>query len=87
VPCQEFLEAGKNREGYWDNQGLIKQMKERVFHSFEFLHPDVKGLFVFDNSQNRHSFPEDAVKYSKLNLGDGRKNFRKIQNSWFLRDG
>ena len=50
-----------NAEGYWKNSDLVKQLMKKAFPIFRVLHPDCDGLFMFDNSQNHHAKPPDAL--------------------------
>lgn len=77
------IKPGANAEGYWRNADLVKQLKEKAFPIFKVLHPDCDGLFMFDNSQNHHAKPPDALSVSVLNLKDGGKNARAMRDGWF----
>jgi hypothetical protein len=63
---------------------LVKQLKDRAFPIFKILHPNCDGLFVFDNSQNHHAKPPDALSVSIINLKDGGKNTRPMRNGWYI---
>ena len=79
-----FLKPGVNAEGYWKNSDLVAQVKDKALPIFKVLHPDSDGLFVFDNSQNHHAKPPDALTVSKMNMGDGGVNQRLMRAGWFL---
>jgi hypothetical protein len=77
------INPGANAEGYWRNADLVKQLNEKVFPIFKVLHPDCDGLFMFDNSQNHHAKPPDALSVNVLNLKDGGKNSRPMRDGCF----
>jgi hypothetical protein len=71
-----IIKPGKNTDGYWTNKDLAEQLEQRALPIFKILHPDCIRLFLFDNSQNHHALPPDALKASALNLKDGGKMSR-----------
>jgi hypothetical protein len=79
-----FLKPGANSEGYWKNCDLVLQIKEKALPIFKLLHPNCDGLFMFDNSQNHHAKPPDALSVSNMNLRDGGANQRLMRCGWFL---
>lgn len=62
-----------NRDGWWTNKDVIKQVKERAILIFEWMHPGKLALFMFDNSCNHNSFTEDALLVSQMNMSDSGK--------------
>jgi hypothetical protein len=62
-----------NRDGWWTNQDVIKQVKERAIPIFERTHPGKVALFMFDNSCNHNAFADDALVVSRMNMKDGGK--------------
>ena len=82
-----ILKPGKNADGYWKNADLVEQLSKKVIPIFEILHPHAIGLFIFDNSQNHHALPPDALRASTLNLNDGGKNAKYQRDGWFLQNG
>lgn len=79
-----IIKPGANAEGYWRNADLVKQLVGKAFPIFRILHPDCDGLFTFDNSQNHHAKPPDALTVNVLNLKDGGKNARPMRDGWFV---
>lgn len=79
----ELLIPGCNSEGYWKNSDLVEQLKNKAIPIFRVLHPECDGIFMFDNSQNHHAKPPDALSASKMNLTDGGVNQRLMRNGWF----
>ena len=79
-----IIKPGSNAEGYWKNADLVKQLVDKAFPIFKILHPNCQGLFMFDNSQNHHAKPPDALSVNILNLKDGGKNPRPMRNGWYI---
>jgi hypothetical protein len=79
-----FLKPGANSEGYWKNSDLASQLQDKALPIFRVLHPNAGGLFIFDNSQNHHAKPPDALSVSKMNLKDGGTNQRLMRNGWYF---
>lgn len=82
-----IIKPGMNAEGYWKNSDLVQQLAEKAFPIFKILHPDCDGLFMFDNSQNHHAKPPDALSVNCINLKDGGKNARPMRDGWFTVNG
>jgi hypothetical protein len=78
------LKHGANAEGYWRNADLVKQLLEKAFSIFKIPHPNCDGLFMFDNSQNHHAKPLNALSVNVLNLKDGGKNSRPMRKNGIL---
>ena len=76
------IDVGKRygEDGYWTSEHLIQQLLDRALPIFNLLHPDCVGLWIFDNSQNHLKMADDALRASKLNLGDGGKNTPKVRD-------
>jgi len=53
----------------------LKQLEEKAIPAFDQMHPEARGLFVFDNSTNHGAYAADALvaMASKMNLGPGGK--------------
>jgi len=64
---------GTNRDGWWTNKDVVKQVKERAIPIFERTHPGKVAMFMFDNSCNHNAFADDALVVSRMNLKDGGK--------------
>jgi len=64
---------GTNRDGWWKNEDVVKQVKERAIPIFERTHPGKVALFMFDNSCNHNAFADDALVVSRMNMKDGGK--------------
>ena len=62
-----------NRDGWWTNKDVVKQVKERAIPIFEHTHPGKVAMFMFDNSCNHTAYAEDALVVSRMNLKDGGK--------------
>jgi hypothetical protein len=68
-----IMHPGSNRDGWWTNQDLIKQVVDRAIPIFEQTHPGKVALFMFDNSSNHNAYADDALVVSRMNLKDGGK--------------
>ena len=66
----KIIAPGKNADGYWTNEDLVKQL-ESVIPLFEETHIDCDLYFIFDNSQNHHARRPDGLSANALNLADG----------------
>ena len=62
-----------NRDGWWKNEDVVKQVKERAIPIFERTHPGKVALCMFDNSCNHNAFADDALVVSRMNMKDGGK--------------
>jgi hypothetical protein len=51
----------------------LKHLEEKAIPTFEQMHPEACGLFMFDNSTNHGVFEVGAVVCSKVNLNSGGK--------------
>ncbi|CAB4474979.1 unnamed protein product [Rhizophagus irregularis] len=73
VPAEarEYLEPGKDREGYWTAENVLNQIKTKAIPIFEILHPNCIGVFAFDNSSNHAIFAKDALVSKRMNLNPG----------------
>ena len=54
---------GKNRDGAFQNEDLMAQMKDCA-PMFKELHPDAEHGMAFDNSMNHHKRASDAFDVS-----------------------
>ena len=66
------IEPGKNKDGWWRCEDLIKQLGG-VMKLFMVLHPDKQALFIFDNSQNHLMTQTNGLCASSLNLDKPKK--------------
>ncbi|ETV88490.1 hypothetical protein H257_00074 [Aphanomyces astaci] len=65
------LHVGKNNEGYWTCEHMIKQVQDEVISAFGDMHPGAMGLFTFDQSTNHAAFTSDALRASNMGLRPG----------------
>lgn len=82
VKSYKIIKPGKNKDGYWKNKDLVAQVEDCI-PLFEAIHPNCEMLFAFDNSQNHHAAPPDALKVSKFTLNDKKQT---IKDPILLRD-
>jgi hypothetical protein len=78
-----FLKPGAIAQGYWKNSDLVSQVRDKALPIFKVLHPNSYGLFIFDNSQNHHAKPPDALSVQKMNMKDGGVNQKLMRDGWF----
>lgn len=65
--------SGKNDNGWWDSNKMVKQVLEKAIPIFEKAFPNHMGVFAFDNSSG-HSFKApDALVASRININPGGK--------------
>ncbi|KAI0002605.1 hypothetical protein BJV74DRAFT_730703, partial [Russula compacta] len=57
----EIINPGKNYDGYWTNDQLVKQMKCTI-QIFKRMYPNVVAEFIFDQSSAHGVFAKDAVR-------------------------
>jgi hypothetical protein len=58
-------------------------LQKKAIPMFSVLHPNCDGIFLFDNSQNHHAKPPDALSAAKMNLTDGDASQLLMRNGWF----
>jgi len=68
-----YLKPGKNQEGYWTVDHLLKQIKTKAIPIFEAKFPHAIAVFAFYNSTNHAAYADDALVAQKMNLGPGGK--------------
>lgn len=63
--AREFLKPGKNREGYYDNDDILRQAS----HAMDILdrdYPDEAHVFVYDNAKTHLKRPEGSLSARKM---------------------
>jgi hypothetical protein len=76
----KIITPGKNSDGYWTNDDLVKQIED-IDELVKHLHPDCDIVYLFDNSQNHHARRPDALWADNLNLSDGGKNTKPLRDT------
>ena len=76
----KIITPGKNSDGYWTNDDLVKQIED-IDELVKYLHPDCDIVYLFDNSQNHHARRPDALWADNLNLSDGGKNTKSLRDT------
>ena len=93
-PCHGFMadgelasfqqfKAGKNREGWFTNDDLVKQLNA-CMPMMRKLHPNMDLVFAFDNSMTHRAAPPDGLDARKLNLSDGGENVPLLRSTTFV---
>ena len=44
--AREIIKAGKNRDGWWKSEDMVRQLKEKAIPIFNILHPGCIGFFL-----------------------------------------
>ena len=78
-----MITPGKNFDGYWKNDDVVEQHRDKAVRAFDYLHPDKTAAFAFDNSSNHHSVRGNGLCVSSLNLADGGKNTPLMRDTTF----
>ena len=80
--AREFLEYGENKEGYWNRDKFMEQIK-RAVEMAEIKHPKNNGwchVWVFDHSSCHAAMADDALDVNKMNVNPGGKQ-RKMRDT------
>ena len=64
-----FFKAGKNRDGYFDADDLIKQVDQAIDIFEEKSNGCATGLFLFDNAPSHQKRAPDALSARKMPKG------------------
>ena len=64
------FDYGKNREGYWDGEKMVKQVAE-ILAAVDIRYPDHDVRFLFDWSSCHDKMPSSAFNVSKFNVNAG----------------
>jgi hypothetical protein len=67
-----YIEVGKNKEGFWDNDRFVEQMCTAVL-IFEELYPGAEAVFMLDWSGGHTKKPEDGLNAHAMNVKAGGK--------------
>lgn len=78
----EFFEYGKNNDGYWNRQHLLKQVVDKAMRIGEALYLGYQLLFLFDNATSHSVFASDALQIDEMNKGRGAQQ-NILQNRWY----
>ncbi|KAI0244991.1 hypothetical protein BJV78DRAFT_1277581 [Lactifluus subvellereus] len=68
--AHEIIYPGKNADGWWNCECLIKQVK-RTIPVFERLYPNAIAEFIFDQSSAHGAHAPDALNVKEMNVGPG----------------
>lgn len=88
VPLEaaEFFEYGKNNDGYWKGEHLLKQVVEKALPIGEALYPGYQLLFLFDNATSHSVYASDALQVDEMNKGIGGQQ-RYLRDGWYTDPG
>lgn len=77
---RELFFAGKGRDGWWTAADMNRQFK-LVVKVFEELHPNCRGVFLFDNSSNHQAYSADALLARNMTLKDKKIKYKLDDNN------
>ena len=69
------------KDGYFNNDLLLPQVGKAI-DIFERLHPDGKGIFLFDNAPSHRKVADDALNVDKMNVRPGGKQPKLHDTVW-----
>jgi hypothetical protein len=79
------FKAGKNRDGYFDNDDLVKQVDNAIDIFEEKTHGFKKALFLFDNATTHQKRAADAPSARKM-VKSPKLGWTPCQNGLKMRD-
>ena len=68
-------------DGYFTNDLLLQQVT-RTADIFERVHPDARGLFLFDNAPSHRKMADDTLNADRMNVGPGGKQPKMRDTVW-----
>lgn len=86
VAAREIILPGKNRQGWWKSEDMVKQLREKALPIFAALHPNDVGIFVFDQSSNHNAYRLNALVTSRMTLNSKEEKTYKFKDGWFIKD-
>ncbi|KAH8825979.1 hypothetical protein DL96DRAFT_1466400, partial [Flagelloscypha sp. PMI_526] len=75
-----YFKAGKNRDGYFDNQAVLDQTAEAIDLVKKYF-PDKDHVFVFDNATTHTKRPDDAITAIGMTVGPSDKVGREVNQT------
>ena len=75
-----------HKTGYWCGDDVYIQLNHAIT-IFEILHPNCKGLFLFDNSTGHSKMAVNALLAQNMNLNPGGKYVSKQRETTYDSDG
>ena len=64
------LQLEIQKDGYFNNDHLLGQV-EKTINIFERVHPQARGLFLFDNAPSHKKLADDALNADRMNVHPG----------------
>lgn len=74
-----YFKAGKNRDGYFSHDDLMKQVEAAV-DIFEERFPGMKAVFAFDNATTHQKRADDALSARHMPKNPGWSGQRAVKN-------
>jgi len=76
-----YIEVGKNKDGYWNNERFAEQMRIAVL-MFEELYPGAEAIFMLDWSGGHTKKPEDGLNANAMHVNPGGKQPHMRDGTW-----
>ena len=76
--------ARNTKQGIFTNELLLRQVQKTI-DIFERVHPEARGIFLFDNAPSHRKIADDALNADRKNVDPGRKQPRMrhtVFNGW-----
>ena len=64
------LQLEIQKDGYFNNEHLLEQV-DKTIDIFERIHPDARGIFLFDNAPSHKKLADDALNVERMNVHPG----------------
>lgn len=68
VTSRVIFYPGAQYQGYWKCEHMLAQLRDEVIPLFKSLHPDMVGVFIFDQSNNHKAFSDTALIANNMNM-------------------
>lgn len=68
VTSRVIFYPGAQYQGYWKCEHMLAQLRDEVIPLFKSLHPDMIGVFIFDQSNNHKAFGSNALIANNMNM-------------------
>lgn len=81
-----FFEAGKQRDGYFDANDLLKQVENAVDIFESECNGTMTGLFMFDNAPSHQKHSPDALSARKI-MKNPKLGWTPTPNGPWMRNG
>ncbi|KDN45007.1 hypothetical protein RSAG8_05180, partial [Rhizoctonia solani AG-8 WAC10335] len=80
MEARVIIEPGRNRADFWDLKQLCTQIEDTL-PILGRLYPGAVGVFLFDQSSAHAAFGDTALLASRMNVGPGGKNTKRMHDT------